>query len=172
MLHDASVVKSSGLILVWEILDCTWHIHFTQRLMQPALVSLIHKYIFPEKWVYVNFRARKYNSALKTVWEIHMRVVWGMRWVVIPERRGCFFTNTLQWWLDFSWKLAVMFCIQETSSGMLLLWNEFEFSLHNGLDIPEWRVFTSHNMKLVPFPVDCNRDLFARPSISGLVCWV
>lgn len=43
--------------------------------MQPALGSLLQKYIFPEKWVYVNFRTQKYNSALKTaraVWEIHM----------------------------------------------------------------------------------------------------
>lgn len=74
-LHDVSVVKSSSLTPEWAIVDCTWHIHFTQSLMQPALGSLIRKYIFPEKWAYVNLRTQKYNSALKTVWavwEIHM----------------------------------------------------------------------------------------------------
>lgn len=73
-LHDVSVVKCSGLILAWEAEECTWHIHFTQGLRQPTTGSLIHKYIFPEKWVYVNFRTPKYNSTLKTwaAWAIHI----------------------------------------------------------------------------------------------------
>lgn len=106
-LHNVNVVKTSGLVLGGEAVDYTWHIHFTQSLTQPALGSLIHEYIFPEKWVYVNFRNQKDNSALKTaraVWEIHISSL--KNEVNCRSSEKCFFyTDKLQWRFFFFMKI-------------------------------------------------------------------
>lgn len=175
-LHNVNVVKTSGLVLGGEAVDYTWHIHFTQSLTQPALGSLIHEYIFPEKWVYVNFRNQKDNSALKTaraVWEIHISSL--KNEVNCRSSEKCFFyTDKLQWRFFFSWKLWIILFHVQRKVNQQSWCSEVSVHLISTviLDFSRMRLFMPGDMELVWMPVDSKRCLLIRSKNGELVYWV
>lgn len=153
------MVKTSGLVLGGEAVDYTWHIHFTQSLTQPALGSLIHEYIFPEKWVYVNFRNQKDNSVLKTAWaawEIHVSSL--KNEVNCHSSEKCFFcTDKLQWSFFFLFVKIMNHLVLCTKKVNQQSWCS-EVSVHLiftvVLDFSRMRLFMPGDMESVWMPVD------------------